>query len=77
MTLLISFLMMLLPSAPRAQESRAAPPVPVSRSGKEEFLLKATIVDEGDTSTASKFWRVTLDDGKMKHDATIGISTGR
>jgi hypothetical protein len=74
LTLLVSLLIVLTPAA-RAQEQRVAPSL-VTRSDKEEFLLKANIVDEGDTSTGSKFWRVTLDDGKRKHDAAIEISTG-
>jgi hypothetical protein len=63
--------------ASRAQEQRAARSLPMTRTEKEEFLSKASIADEGDTSTGSKFWRVTLDDGKRKHDAAIEISTGR
>ena len=75
LTFLVSFLVVLMPAA-RAQEQRAAPSLPVTRTEKEEFLSKASIVDEGDSS-ASKFWRVTLDDGKRKHDAAIETSTGR
>ena len=75
--LLVSLLIVLMPAAARAKEQRAAPSLPTTRTEKEEFLLKASIVDEGDTSTGSKFWRVTLDDGKRKHDAAIEISTGR
>jgi hypothetical protein len=75
LTLLLSLLIVLVPAA-RAQELRA-PPSLVTRNDKEEFLLKASIVDEGDTSTASKFWRVTLGDGKRKHDAAIETATGR
>jgi hypothetical protein len=67
----------LMPSAATAQEQRAAPSLPPTRTEKEEFLSKANIVDEGDTSTGSKFWRVTLDDGMRKHDAAIETSTSR
>lgn len=67
----------LMPSAATTQEQRAAPSLPMTRTEKEEFLSKANIVDEGDTSTGSKFWRVTLDDGKRKHDAAIETSTSR
>ena len=70
-------LLLLLLAAPRAQERGAAPSPLVTRTDKEAFLLKASIVDEGDTSTGSKFWRVTLDDGKRKHDAAIETSTSR
>ena len=73
LTPLVSLLIVLTPAA-RAQEQRVAPLL-VTGSDKEEFLLKANIVDEGDTSTGSKFWRVTLDDGKRKHDAAIETST--
>jgi hypothetical protein len=76
LTFLLSFVIVLMPAA-RAQEQRAAPSLLVTRAEKEEFLSRATIVDEGDTSTGSKFWRVTLDDGKRKHDAAIETSTGR
>jgi hypothetical protein len=75
LTFLVSFLVVLMPAA-SAQEPRAAPSLPVTRTEKEEFLSKASIVEEGDSS-ASKFWRVTLDDGKRKHDAAIETSTGR
>lgn len=68
-------LLLLLLAAPRAQERSAAPSPLVTRTAKEAFLLKASIVDEGDTSTGSKFWRVTLDDGTRKHDAAIETST--
>jgi hypothetical protein len=71
-----SLLILLLPAA-RAQERGAASSPLVTRTDKETFLLKATIVDEGDTSTGSKFWRVTLDDGTRKHDAAIETSTQR
>jgi hypothetical protein len=74
LTFLVSLLIVLMPAAARAQELRPAPSQ-VTRSDKEDFLLKANIVDEGDTSTGSKFWRVTLDDGKRKHDAAIETST--
>jgi hypothetical protein len=75
--LLVSMVIVLMPSAARTQEQRAAPSLPMTRAEKEEFLSKAGIVDEGDTSTGSKFWRVTLDDGKRKHDAAIEASTSR
>ena len=77
LTLLVSMVIVLMPSAARTQEQRAAPSSPMTRAEKEEFLSKAGIVDEGDTSTGSKFWRVTLDDGKRKHDAAIETSTSR
>ena len=77
LTLLVSMVIVLMPSAASTQEQRAAPSLPMTRAEKEEFLSKATIVDEGDTSTGSKFWRVTLDDGKRKHDAAIEASTSR
>ena len=63
LTLLVSMVIVLMPSAATTQEQRAAPSLPMTRVEKEEFLSKANIVDEGDTSTGSKFWRVTLDDG--------------
>jgi len=77
LTLLGSMVIVLMPSAASTQEQRAAPSLPMTRAEKEEFLSKAGIVDEGDTSTGSKFWRVTLDDGKRKHDAAIETSTSR
>jgi hypothetical protein len=70
----LSVLLLLL-AAPGAQERDAAPSPLVTRSDREGFLLKASIVDEGDTSTGSKFWRVTLGDGTKKHDAAIETST--
>lgn len=75
--LLVSMVIVLMPSAARTQEQPAAPSLPMTRAEKEEFLSKARIVDEGDTSTGSKFLRVTLDDGKRKHDAAIETSTSR
>jgi hypothetical protein len=77
LTLLVSLLIVLMPAAAGTQEPPLAPSVPMTRTEKEDFLLKASIVDEGDTSTGSKFWRVTLDDGKRKHDAAIETSTSR
>ena len=77
LTLLGSMVIVLMASAAGTQEQPVAPSVPMTRTEKEEFLLKANIVDEGDTSTGSKFWRVTLDDGKRKHDAAIEASTSR
>lgn len=62
----LSLLILLVPAA-RAQEQRAAPSLPMTRSEKEEFLLNASMVDEGDASAGpTKFPRVTLDDGR-KH----------
>ena len=77
LTLMVSMVIVLMPSTAGTQEQPVAPSVPMTRAEKEEFLLKASIVDEGDTSTGSKFWRVTLDDGKRKHDAAIETSTSR
>jgi hypothetical protein len=77
LTLLGSMVIVLMPAAAGAQEQPVAPSLPMTRAEKEEFLSKASIVDEGDTSTGSKFWRVTLDDGKRKHDAAIEASTSR
>ena len=77
LTFLVSLLIVLLPATATAQE-RAAPSLLETRTEKEEFLLKASVIDEGDSSTGpSKFWRVTLDDGKRKHDAAIETSTWR
>lgn len=72
-----ALLILLLPAA-RAQERGAAPSSLVTSGDKEAFLLKAPVVDEGDASAGpTKFWRVTLDDGKRKHDAAIEKSTSR
>ena len=67
-------LLLLLLAVPRPQE-RAAPSPLVTRTEKEALLLKGSIVDEGDTTTGSKFWRVTMADGTRKHDAAIETST--
>ncbi len=75
LTRLVSLVIVLVPSAVRTQEQPGAPSLPMTRTEQEEFLLKASVVDEGDTSTGSKFWRVTLDDGKNRHDAAIEAST--
>ncbi|MDT5076763.1 MAG: hypothetical protein QOJ80_1400 [Mycobacterium sp.] len=72
---LACFLLVLLVAAPRPQERGAAPSPLVTRTEKEALLLKGNIVDEGDTTTGSKFWRVTLGDGTRKHDAAIETST--
>ena len=72
-----ALLILLLPAA-RAQERGAAPSSLVAPGDKEAFLLNASIVDEGDASTGpTKFWRVTLGDGKRTHDAAIETSTSR
>ena len=76
MTKEVAFSLLLLLVAPPGAQERGAAPLPVvTRADKEAFLLKANVVDEGDTTTGSKFWRVTLDDGTRKHDAAIETST--
>ena len=72
-----ALLILLLP-APSAQERGAAPSSLITAGEKEAFLLKADVVDEGDSSAGpTKFWRVTLSDGTRKHDAAIEKSTSR
>jgi hypothetical protein len=68
-------LLLLLVAPPAAQERGAVPSPVITRADTEAFLLKAKVVDEGDTTTGNKLWRVTQDDGKIKHDPPIETST--
>ena len=72
-----ALLILLLPAA-RAQDRGAAPSSLLTSGDKEAFLLTASIVEEADASAGPpKFRRVTMDDGKRKHDAAIETSTSR
>lgn len=79
MIFLASFFILLLPVAAKAQEQRAAAASPLTRAEREEFLLKAGIVGERELSPTAKYpyqWRITLDDGKRKHDAAVNAEDG-
>jgi hypothetical protein len=49
--------------------------VALSRAVQEAFLLHASIVNESSPG-GRPAWRVTLDDGTMKHDATVETANG-
>jgi hypothetical protein len=71
-TFLVSFFVLLLTAATtHVQEQRAAPSSLITRAEREEFLLRASIVSERRTAGRIYAWRVSLDDGKRKHDAAI------
>jgi hypothetical protein len=77
MIILASFFILLLPAAARAQEPRAAASSPLTRAEREEFLLKASIVSERELYPGARYsWRVSLDDGKRKHDASVETEDG-
>jgi hypothetical protein len=58
------------------QEQRAAPSSLITRAEREEFLLQASIVSERRTPGRLYAWRVSLDDGKRKHDAAVETEDG-
>lgn len=64
-------IILLLPAAGRAQDQSSAASPPLSRAEKEEFLRNAAIASERELYPRTL--RVSLDDGKRKHDATIQI----
>ena len=67
-----------LPAPAHPQDLRAAPSAPVTRAEREAFLSGANIVGEAELSSGARQpWRVSLDDGRRKHDATVQTSTSR
>jgi hypothetical protein len=42
----------------------------------EQFLLHASIIGERRTAAQRYAWRVTLDDGRRKHDAAVETEDG-
>jgi hypothetical protein len=52
------------------------PSSPLTRAEKEEFLLKAAVAAERRTAARPYAWRVTLDDGRLKHDAAVEAEDG-
>ncbi len=78
LTFLVSFVILLLPAAAQAQEPRAAASSLVTRADREAFLLRANITSEAGLSSGGRQpWRVSLDDGKRKHDAAVETSASR
>ncbi len=68
---LVSSFLLILPAAAYAQEQGAASAL-VRRAEREEFLLRATIVNEAGLSfSLRRSARASLDDGKRKHDAVV------
>jgi hypothetical protein len=67
-----------LPRAPAgAREQPAAHPPLETRSQRELFLLGADILDEPrQSSEARRSGRMTLDDGKKRHDAAVEAADG-
>jgi len=76
LTFLVSFFILLLPVATHVQEPRAAPSSLITPAEKERFLLQASIVSERQTPERPYAWRITLDDGKRKHDAAVETEDG-
>ena len=71
------FILLALPASARAQAQPAAPSSLQTGAEREAFLLKASIVDDpGPPSGARRTWRVSLDDGKRKHDAGVEAADG-
>ena len=75
LTLLVLFLILILPAAARAQQQPWTPSSLETRAEREVFLSKANIVTEapGDGRLS---WRVSLDDGNRKHDAGVETADG-
>lgn len=74
MIFLVCFFLLLLPAAAKAQEQRAAASSPLTRAEIEEFLLKASIVSERQYNNYQ--WRISLEDGKRRHDAAANAEAG-
>ncbi len=71
MIFLSSLIILLLPLAAQAQPAAASA---LTRAEQEEFLLKASIVSERPRNKYQS--RITLDDGKRKHDANVETEDG-
>jgi hypothetical protein len=67
-----------LPRAPAGAREQPAAHSPLeTRSQREQFLLGADILDEPrQSSEARRSGRVTLDDGKRRHDAAVETADG-
>lgn len=77
MIFLASFFILLLPVAAKAQEQRVTASSPLTGAEKEEFLLKASIVDQRELYPGAKYsFLVSLNDGKRKHDASVKTEDG-
>lgn len=76
LTLLVSFIVLVLPARAQAQNQPALPSSLETRADKEAFLLKATIVNDQAPSDTRRSWRISLDDGTRKHDALVESSDG-
>lgn len=76
LTFLVSLFILLLPAATHVQEQRVAPSSLITRAEREEFLLQAGIVSERLLPGQLYAWRVSLDDGKRKHDAAVETEDG-
>lgn len=76
MTILAAFILF-LPAVAWAQKQSTAPPSVKTRAEREAFLSKANIVNDARSpSDASRPWRVSLDDGKVKYDAAVETADG-
>lgn len=76
LTLLVSFIVLVLPATAQAQNQPALPSSLETRADKEAFLLKAAIVNDQAASDTRRSWRIKLDDGTRKHDAWVESSDG-
>ena len=77
LTFLVLSTVVLLRAAVQASEQSAADSPSEPRSQREQFLLGADILNEPrPSSKARRSGRVTLDDGKRKHDAAVETADG-
>ena len=70
----LAFFILLLPVSAKAQEQRPAASPQLTRAEMEEFLLKSNIVSVRPRGEYQS--RITLDDGKRRHDANVETEDG-
>lgn len=74
---LLLLISMALPAGPWAQTLPVASAAAETRAEREAFLSNATVIDQaGPTSDTTPSRRVTLDDGKRRHDAAVETADG-
>jgi hypothetical protein len=69
----LAFSMLLLPVAAIAQEQRAAASALMTRVEEDELLLNGSVVGQRIVRNVT---RITLDNGKRRHDATVETEDG-
>jgi hypothetical protein len=74
---LLPFLILVPTAGPRAQTPPVASAAAETRVEREAFLSNAAVLDHGGLSSdATPSRRVTLDDGKQRHDAAVETADG-